>query len=77
MRLLKTAFCFAFAGVLFAQEPIFIFTPDHHGKVLRGYFRPRGSISFMDQYDGSTETIEIAKIGEAVFTARKPPFDTK
>ena len=77
MRLLKLLISFLFAGVLFAQEPIFVFTPDHHGKVLRGYFRPRGSISFMDQYDGTVEMIEIPKIYEAVFTARKAPFDTK
>src|ERR1700746_3878540 len=53
MRLLKLIIPIGLAGALLAQEPTFTFTPAHHGKVLKRHFRPRGAISFMDQYDGS------------------------
>ena len=76
MRLLKLAVVFGFGGILLAQEPTFTFTPAH-GNAVKGRFSPGGSVSFIDQYDGSVSFIDAGKIEGIVMTARKPPFTTK
>ena len=76
MRSLRLVVAFGLGTILLAQEPTFTFTPAH-GNAVKGRFSPGGSVSFIDQYDGSVTLIEAGKIEGIVMTARKPPFTTK
>ena len=59
-----------------SSDPSFTFTPSHGNKITQGRFSPGGSISFIDQFDGSASSIEISKIERIVMTPRKAPYDS-
>jgi hypothetical protein len=60
-----------------SSDPTFTFTPSHGNKITQGRFSPGGSISFIDQFDDTTSSIEISKIERIVMTPRKAPYDSK
>jgi len=58
------------------SDPTFSFTPIHGNKITQGKFSPGGSIPFIDQFDGTSSSIDISKIERIVMTPRKPPYSS-